>query len=386
VIRAGRFHRGAALRVAALFWFFLAGLTPCGAQPGRDAPVAVPEDIGTRYKAMLHAERYDEILTDATAALAQKVDADDRYFLHYYRGCANWRLGFLDEAEADMAADIANEDAHPERYPSPRWFLDTIAEQKAARPPHRRDVTLEDGVRLAVFYDSDDLALHQLIDLLPVAVNSVRRLTRTPPRPAVFILFGDIDRMQAFEDIPRRTPLIDDSVLAYGGYHGVHICLSRKPGQYVTDPRGGYFRLTITHEYLHVVVDRILEAHPGLPTWLAEGSANLAGCYSAPAEQAGFALRLKRAIEGKAILPLDALSGRAFYRASGEQFASRRAEDPYAQATGMTQYLLLGRPDTIFADLLQAIRRTNDFPKAFSDTFGETVEEFYADWKAYAAP
>ena len=333
---------------------------------------------------MLRAEEFDEIAADATAVLAQSPTVDDAYFAHYYRGCALWRLGLLDEARADMAAIVGAEDVYPDRFPAPQWYLDTIAEQKARLPPVRREVSVDGVPCFTVYADREDVALAQLLELLPVAVNSVRRVTNAPPRRTVVMLFGSVAKMQAYEDIPHPTPPIADAILAHGGPNGVHICLSREPGKYVTDPRGGYFRLSVTHEYLHVMVDRIVENHADLPLWFAEGLANVAGLHSAQAEEATFAGRFKESVDHHAVLSLPELNGRGFYKMANDSFGGRGFADPYAQATEMTEYLLLGRPQSVVADLLAAVRRTNNFDQAFAQTFGETVEQFYADWRAYA--
>ena len=346
------------------------------------ASTTLEDPTGARLRRMLHAEQYDEIVADTTALLTQSPSAEVTYFAHYYRGCAEWRLGSLEGAQADMTAITASESSHPERYPSPHGFLEIIARQKALLPPVRREVRIDGTPYFTVYADSEDVAEQELLELLPVAVASVRRIVA--PRETVVILFGSVEKMQAYEDIPRRTSPIDPAVLAHGGYEGVHICLSHQPGKYVTDPRGGYFRLSVTHEYLHVMVDRVLEAHARLPQWFSEGLANVAGLHSAPSEEATFATRLKTAVDHHALLPLSEIDGRKFYRIANETFAGTRSEDPYAQATEMTEYLLLGRPESIAAELLQAVRRTNDFPKAFAEIFGESVDEFYADWHAYA--
>jgi hypothetical protein len=112
--------------------------------------------------------------------------------------------------------------------------------------------------------------------------------------------------------------------------------------------------------------------------------ANVTGCQSAPMEEGLFADEFRDAVAKKAVLSYEEISGPDFYRISEEEFNNKTFKDPYAQATEMAEYLLLGRPASIFAVFLKNLKESDDFDIAFKKTFNETPQDFYKDWYAYA--
>ena len=363
-----------------------------GRVAAQDAPSTIPTiPVGPAPEdanQMSRHREWDKIIDGATSALAASPAPSPRNALldHYYRGNAFLQIGLLDEALADFQTVVEGWKDHDTTYDLAQARIDTIKAQIAVRPPIHRDVTIDGHVLFTIYADADDIALEELVDLAPVAANAVRSLTGEEPRRTVLMLFESDEHMAAFNEASHRTQAWDKAILAEGGAGGVEIRLTRQGFKYNCNPRSPYYRFTIAHEYMHVIVQRVLEWHRGLPIWLSEGVANAAGGHCAPAELSGLSREFHLMVENNKVETLDEMSGRHFYDTAFATDAVAASQFSYAQATSMTTYLLLGRRESIIGDLLQALRQTNDFPTAFQQTFGESVEEFYADWSDYALP
>lgn len=362
------------------------GLSACLPLHAQTADDTVIDTSTTSFNKALHVSDWDDIIAISTHQLEQSPpipDHDARLF-RYYQGNAYAHIGQLDEAAADFESLIAT-------APVPDIVaqneLDSVKRQIALRPPLRRDVSIDGQVRFTIFADANDLALQKVVDLAPVAANAVRSLLGKPPRRTVIFLFGSAERQKAFSEVrwPNSEPF-NKTAWARGGADGVFMWVGRQGQKYSVDPLSSYFRLGVSHEYMHVNVLRTLAARASLPIWLNEGVANVAGCHAAPDQSAWLAHQFRSAVEHQTVMTLDDLNKSHFYEVAYAVGAAERSEYPYAQASSMTTFLLLGRKEAVIGDLLRTMRQTGDFESAFQQTFGESVKDFYGEWQAYALP
>ena len=266
---------------------------------------------------------------------------------------------------------------------TPHQFLQTIAMQKAVRPAHRHDVLVGTVPMFTVFADDEGDCLNEIISLLPVAVNSVRSLVGISPHKTVILVFHDMTRMRAYDDVPVSLGSLGCWAWAHASTSGVRICPAGAAATPSPDIRGFYFRSSIAHEYMHTAVSRILEDDDTMPIWLNEGIADFAGALTAPAAETRHAWRFSQVLLHHAILPLENMSGPDFYTETDNQYARGGLHDPYAQGHAMTTYLLMGQPRGIVMTLFQNMKNTHDFGQAFNQTFGRSTGEFYASWRNY---
>jgi len=132
-----------------------------------------------------------------------------------------------------------------------------------------------------------------------------------------------------------------------------------------------FMQKKIPHELAHILLYRhIGENYNRLPTWLNEGLASIAEQYANPDHE----LALKRAVENKALIPIDELCV-PFPREHSQ------ASLAYAESESFTRYLQNNYGTSGLDDLITAYADGLSCEKGVEDALGRSLTYLDANWQ-----
>lgn len=199
--------------------------------------------------------------------------------------------------------------------------------------------------------------------------------------PLLVHIYSDVDTFVGAHD-PRAQQQARDDVeagsvaTASGGVIWIY-------GPHFAEQTVANRPLVVLHEYFHTVQSFLSSGRSGrVPLWLREGSARYFE-YRGGANHTLTDFSRRRATEVRVSRPLDPLEN--FETAGGPMFRGGGGE-AYTLGFLATEYLANAAGiDVVKHDFWAALKPGTDWHTVFANSFGVSVDQFYADFAAYRA-
>lgn len=370
-------------------------LTLCGGVAARAQEAATPPapivasdalaDDLKEYGTLFERGFGDELIYKINAKIAEMGGAPDPRLL-YFRGLAYHRLGWFDDAKADLEiAQAAKIVELPGGFPTQRG-LNAIKRFATTMPPKMEEIRQGDRVLFRLHYFNMEGGTATVQGLLPEAHRINSEMFGSDLRATTVLVFDTREQFHAFDTMLTGKEEKRSWVWAKSWGNFVLICLQAPDGNSISLKNHDHFVSTIVHEINHVMFRRLM-GWSSQPGWFKEG---LAQCAESQI-RASFVDRnqriLKRLFENDALLSLEQLTGASYAEQTelgltmlkGDDRKS--APDTYAQSYGLTKYLLDHISTAQLQSFLNRDRESKDFEGAFKDEFGMTPEQLDGMWR-----